>query len=213
MNLLKIYCAPKLYSEYSDGLDIWGTISVVIIDKNSGDALTLLQTEWDILNLADWFSANRELIPKQSLNINGETVMSGESIAEALHRFQERDIESVVELDIWHDAIAQSRFWVINSLRNALKGADVPAILIGCNKGHGEISLVDENLLYSENPVFIAKRGTWSYQFDMHSFLSDLTFELISTLKGIPQTRLTQHIQEVLLELERPFQVTKCGAR
>lgn len=112
----------------------------------------LLSTEWDVIPLAKWFIENWHLICTQFLSIPNITVpiMASEGIAQAIHRLQEQQVE-----DEWFDALYNFREH--HSLRFSMRGANIPEVFLGYNRGNGEISSDTEF-------------ESWFYSFNLEAF-------------------------------------------
>lgn len=148
----------------------WGRVIISIFVKDN--EFNLLDTQWDLSMLLDWFNENEQSIRHDALNDEslGIYVLQAESLAQAMSRLQERDFSDNQEAleDKWHDFLFDFR--QKHSLRFALRGTDIPEIFIGINRGSGEISLCDESM--------------WSYQFDMEDFLSSVHKEIHLFVNG-----------------------------
>jgi hypothetical protein len=138
----------------------WGCLKIVILSNES--QITLLETEWEMAMLLEWFSENEQFIKSESL-INKEIglyTFPSESLAQALNRLQEceftEDEESLE--DLWVGTLF--KFRQRHSLRFGLRGAEIPEIIIGFKDEAGEISLSSE-------------KCEWIYKFDMNDFFAD----------------------------------------
>ncbi|WNZ26899.1 hypothetical protein HJG54_34250 [Leptolyngbya sp. NK1-12] len=146
--------------------EIWGCISISLLTDHQ--LVSLLQTQWDLSGLKAWFEENQDFIRSEVLSIDGSSPLPSESLAQALNRLQEKEFsenEQDAE-DHWFDALFEFR--QRHSLRFALRGANIPEIIIGYHRGAGEISLSN-------------REDDWSYLFDMDDFISDLRQKLIYT--------------------------------
>lgn len=155
---LKPHPYPKDPSASSEK---WGSIAILIL-ASEGEKL-LLEWEWNLIQLAVWFAENEEFLNCDTLSANEMDLfpLPSESLAQAINRLREQDFpEGNDDLEEqWHSTLLEFREH--HSLRFALRGTDVPEIIIGCNRGVGEISLSTED-------------EEWSYSFDMADFLSDI---------------------------------------
>lgn len=150
--------------EIGSQFEAWGYLSVSILA--SENKILLLEVEWDIFCLAEWFIENQNFLSHETLSINKESLtLPLESLAQALQRLEERDFSQQEEQEEqeWFDILFQFREH--HSLRFALRGAKIPEIIIGCNYGVGEISLSNEE-------------DNWSFLFDMDDFIHDLQKQL-----------------------------------
>jgi hypothetical protein len=161
---------PCPYSQSEKSIsDLWSAISIWL--QTNGEKILLLQTEWEILPLAEWFSKNYAALRDETLTVPGNSLpaLSSESLAQALNRLQNSEFEDQEVEDAWFDQLFDFR--QAHALRFALRGTRIPDIVIGNNHGSGEISLSNEN-------------EEWRYTFDMNQFLEDLSQKLES-IKGL----------------------------
>lgn len=150
---------PSPYLNHSTLEDeVWG--QVTIIASNSKET-ELLVWQWNLRLLETWFNTNRVALLSELLSIQGYSPLPGESLAQALIRFQYRDFTPQSEKleEIWFNSLFE--YHQRHSLRFAFRGADIPDIIIGLNHGTGEISTVSE-------------RAEWSYKFDIRDFCDNL---------------------------------------
>lgn len=149
--------------EPSSRFEAWGHLAVtVLID---GEPVSLFETEWDLYLLAKWYigchapSSDQKLV--LSINEQQFSPLPGESLAQALTRLQQRDFPEGEEDDEEYWFTTLFSFRRRHSLRFALRGANIPDIIIGCNRGVGEISLSSD-------------QSHWAYNFEMNDFDLDL---------------------------------------
>jgi hypothetical protein len=159
---------PCPYSQSEKSIsDRWGAISIWL--QTNGEKILLLQTEWEIFPLAEWFTKNYVALRDETLTVPGNSLpaLSSESLAQTLNRLQDSDLEDQQEEEeeAWFDQLFAFR--QAHALRFALRGARIPDIVIGNSHGTGEISLSNEN-------------EEWRYTFDMNQFLEDLSQKLES---------------------------------
>jgi hypothetical protein len=64
--------------------ELWGRIRIDII--KDGKVMPLLDWQWDLYLLAEWFSMNHRALRHQQLSIGDNTVENDESLAQALAR-------------------------------------------------------------------------------------------------------------------------------
>jgi hypothetical protein len=145
-------------------LEAWGRIGIYLLNNKS--IKLLFEVEWDIALFIEWLVENQETLATEYLEIQGHTPLPSESLAQALDRFRERDFSEEEEEQeaIWFDSLYA--YCTRHDLWFGLIGTKVPNIYIGCNHGHGEISLD----LEGQEPK--------SYQFDMPDFLSSFANEI-----------------------------------
>jgi hypothetical protein len=162
--------------------ELWGQITVSV--AADGHKIVVLKTQWDLNEFARWLSDNRSYLCHDELSIDGNGPLAGESLAEALSRFREREFsanEDEAEAR-WFDAIYQ--YYLRHGLRIALRGSRLPDIIIGYNHGRGEISRADGRLSSENGPDdHFAQPGSWAYTFDIDTFCADLQ-ELIGQMAG-----------------------------
>lgn len=140
----------------------WGRISINVVRDTQ--EIPLLNSEWILVLFAAWFAGNKDNLSHETLSIAGNNSLPSESLAQALNRLQRDFAESEEEAKYqWFSSLFEFR--QRHSLRCALRGAAIPDIIIGYNRGSGEISLSEEN-------------EEWSYQFDMNDFCLDLQRKL-----------------------------------
>ena len=164
-NKLLFFLKPKIYPYLAEEREAakfikWGSLKIVVVSNNK--KITLLETEWDLLPLIKWFDRSEQKIKFQTLQNSyvGLRVLDSESLAQALNRLQEQEFaEEQENLEyIWFDTLFEFREH--HSLRFAMRGSKVPSIIIGSNRGSGEVSL--------SNRV-----NEWSYQFNLDKFFAD----------------------------------------
>lgn len=149
--------------EATSPFEAWGSLFVFMMTNSK--QIPLLQTQWNLALLAEWFIENQTCLRYETLSLNGKSlVLPSESLAQALKRLQGQDFSmEEAEEEQWFDQLFQFRQH--HSLRFALRGANIPEIIIGCNHGAGEISLS-------------SKEDKWAYPFDLDDFLRDLQQQL-----------------------------------
>jgi hypothetical protein len=173
---LTIDLEPKAYPYPHDpGADRerWGRITVSI--ATDGRRIVVLKTEWDLNQFVQWLGDNRNFLCHDELSIEGNGPLDGESLAEALSRFREREFsadEDEAEAR-WFDAVYQ--YYLRHGLRMALRGSRLPDIIIGYNHGNGEISRADAQRSPEDGPdEHLALPGPWAFAFDIDAFCADL---------------------------------------
>ncbi len=169
--------------------EAWGTLSIELLMQGHAPPfdrtrqVTLWESEWDLAALAEWFVQHRNYLCTTTLPAHDQypTQLPGECLAQALQRLTARDFADGEEDagDGWADALYEFR--THHSLRLALRGARMPAIIIGCNNGSGEISLARQARLFNVDDDW-TYLGMWAYPFDMERFLADLSAKLKSLL-------------------------------
>lgn len=170
--------------------EVWGRLYISIHVEDSQKTTPLLTWEWNLLEFIMWFVQAQPYFPHNELLIQGQGSRSEESLAQALNRLQDRDVfSSESEEDQWFDALHKYR--MLHSLRFALRGSNVPPIIIGLNQGRGEISLDDKE--------------RWCYHFDMKQFCQDVRQNCIVLLAQVAKQPLNaythQHVTAILEEL------------
>lgn len=182
--------------EYSDA---WGRIVLTVVDAS--ESIILLDAQWDMLELAAWFVDNRGYVCNQALLIEGDEAWEGESWAKTMDRFHNKDFRSPEEFDVWHQRLDESDLLTRHSIASYLKGAAVPHILIGCNRGLGEISHVQMIPDPYTGQSQYHKWGDWCYHVDLDAFLKEASAEILSFL---------HQIQAQVIEPERQAVVQQC---
>jgi hypothetical protein len=157
---------PHPYAEHHAAhLEAWGRVLLTITGPGT-DTLTLLDTQWNLDALAEWFAEQRGALHHDALNINGHMPRPDESLAQARRRLLRRQFaEDDGALERWHDAL-----WAYDEghwLYRGFQGSRfVRGIVIGLNHGHGEISRCDDE-------------AEWVHAFDMDSFCRQMRRELM----------------------------------
>ncbi|WP_414527657.1 hypothetical protein [Nodularia chucula] len=145
-------------NEKSSMFEEWGDIKILILFENK--KLILLKTEWNMLEIVKWVIKNQHNFCNSIENIHEEIqVFANESLAKSLERLHQKDFyEEEDSQDKWYEALY--KFREQHNLRFAMRGSNIPDIVIGLNKGKGEISLYNEE-------------HDWSYSFDIEDFLNN----------------------------------------
>ena len=82
-------------------------------------------------------------------------------------------------MDTWFDALYAYRQG--HTLRAALRGANIPDIVIGCVGDEGQIAhMADPAYVAPQHAAFYTDVRTWSFAFDMPDFCEDLRQQLHS---------------------------------
>lgn len=174
---------------YSDPIDMgtvaWGKITITVIIKGSDPPydhqmqVPLLQTQWDIAELARWFDAITGSLYDELPSADGwPSALPHESLSQALQRLVSREFAEDEEeaQDEWDDALY--RFRTQHSLRFAMRGARIPDIIIGYNQGSGEISLRRQEPDDDVSQGDWSFLGAWAYPFDLGDFRDHLKREI-----------------------------------
>jgi hypothetical protein len=148
-------------------LEAWGCITMRILI--GGTSVVLFDGEWDLAQLAEWYTESRTALCTEILAIEGNGSLPGESLLHALKRLQDHvfpldDREAEAH---WDDALYEYR--QRHSLWAALPGAQVPDMVIGCNHGSGEVAISDKGI-------------EQVYQFDIDDICQDLKQQLLEFL-------------------------------
>ena len=151
-------------------LEAWGTLQIVL--HADGQSRMLLDWEWDLSRLAEWFAEHQAALCRAALVIAGEGPRPAESLAQALRRFGVRDFppEDDAAADRWGDALYNYR--LRHGLVLAFRGTDMPDIVIGRNRGAGEISYSNAG---DEGADALEE---WAYQCDLEDFCQSLRHDL-----------------------------------
>jgi hypothetical protein len=150
-------------------LDAWGQLNIAL--EMPEETVSLFSVEWNLDDLAEWFADHKsaianEAFPFHELNCSPA---SEESLAESLNRCSPVSPEVFEEQFLQRLEVLQG-YASRHSLWSALPGIQMPAMVVGRNRGEGEIS-VDRVEAYQD------MKG-WAYAFDMDDFCTDLTEEL-----------------------------------
>lgn len=167
--------------------DIWGSIRIQAMQNSV--LVTLLDWQWDLLAFAEWFVVTQEDLLTETFYIAGHAPRTGESLSQALERMRERDdFVDEREADDWFDALYI--YYTHHSLQVALRGAAIPDIIVGLNRGQGEISL----------------HNAWHYSFDIESFCTRLRREFSwvfrEQMRGLLPAPVKNRVQAVLSKVE-----------
>ena len=149
---LDVESLPHPYpNEPSARVEAWSRITLHLVGPDR--QVELLDTQWDMLALAEWFAEHHEAICHDTLLVGSP--LPNESLAQALKRLQGKHLRTERAQEQRHAALLAYRRQ--HSLRFALRGAALPEIIIGCNHGIGEISRSDDD-------------ANWAYTFAMADF-------------------------------------------
>ncbi len=178
---------PSPYPEL-EAVDYWGETRLTV-ESDEGRVL-LLNWIWDLNHLGDWYTENVEALCQGELEIVGERPRSDESLAEAIDRLRDRDFDEDDEDAMFQYDGEIYEYRKAHGLWAAFRGTRIPDIIVGCNRGDGEISLSEISSQvafedYEERPLSDCadvKLGAWSFRFDMQAFLTELQNGLQITL-------------------------------
>ena len=124
------------------------------------------------MTLTNWFINNKNTLCKKTQVFEHPEwgLQHGESLAKWLWNAQNRNFghENTRFEDEWFDELYEFR--ESHSLSFALRGANVPDIIVGLNNEIGEIS-------------FFSLENEWAHQFDMGDFCISLHKSLVKILK------------------------------
>lgn len=143
----------------------WAEIKLILRFDSNSNELCLLSHQWDADHLAEWYIENATSIWNKTL----PQIFNQESLACALKRLQNFEFtEKQEDLEFaWHETLYQFRR--SHSLRFALRGANIPEIILGKKNEHGEISRCDE-------------KEDWHYEFSIDEFIGSSTDNLVKFL-------------------------------
>lgn|GEM_PF-2672971 len=149
---------------------IWGSIILSIVDEGTSELL--LETQWDIDYLTDWYLEHGNKLCQMELpfDINGD-----KSLAELLFQMTGKDFDDDNEEDNWFDKLFAFR--EVHSLDLWFRGLNMPDIIIGCRENNGEVSLYFRSSTHIYSGY--TKPGSWAYKFDFQTFRDNLRSELI----------------------------------
>ena len=154
-------------------LEAWSEIRLYV--RHETEQIILTEIEWDIIPLAEWFAQVKSNLLEESLSIidpitgNKCEPYPSESLSQALDRFYERDFSEEEDMAEFEWSTQLYEFRQRHCLRFAFRGSIMKDIIIGCNKGTGEISIRHED-------------NKWMYRFDMGDFCEDLERKLVRIL-------------------------------
>lgn len=166
--------------------EMWGRIRLILSTEEQ--ELILLDWQWDILPLAEWFTRNHSALCSAAESVGGIiTPSASESLAQTLDRVQQREFSEFEdeEADEWFAYIF--RFREQHAFRFALRGTDIPDIVIGINRRCGEISHCNDTC--------------WSYEFDMNLFCENAQHNIRRVLEHRCRTTDDAAVQETIAAL------------
>ncbi|NJL55788.1 hypothetical protein HC928_11780 [bacterium] len=123
----------------------------------------MLESQWDLSGVLSWFHLQIDASSALFKPVNDIHILSSESLAQAVARIQQRDFNDQNEEDRMMNCLYAFR--KCHCLRFQLRGADIPDLFIGRNRGNGEISL-------SSNV------SEWKYCFDIDDFVNHFRLEI-----------------------------------
>ena len=222
--LFSLRLLPHPYmSAPASRLEAWGALTVTL-SAPSGD-LILLSKEWDLDKVVQWFGDHQHSLCRETLPVDGDICVPEptESLAQAHERcfarpypwdfiaegdeylyedeeYFDDDVDD--EADRWFGPLKEY-LWR-HSLAFALRGITIPNIIIGCNRGVGEISL-------SSHEGEPATHVEWAYQFHMGDFLSHIRSELNQFLDVWSDSSSDPDVHAYVRVLRAPIQDETLG--
>lgn len=148
-------------------LDIWGLVELYLVHETEE---LIFKLEWDILPFLEWYIERR----KERFTPLPIEVTPEQSLAQAIEQFLSAGfkIEDEDAFEQWWETSPDLRS--DRSLYFAFPGTKTPHIIIGMNKGMGEISLSDHDGHTVEPPerarTLWFNPSEWAYAFDMDEF-------------------------------------------
>ncbi len=212
MNQLRLSLEPrpKHVSEFSDE---WGRLTFAILIGS--ERIVLLDVRWNVLEFAEWFVEHWTFLCQHKLIIEGDAIAEHENLSQAMNRLYDKDFESQTDFDRWHEKLDELSYWTHHSIHAGFEGAAVPPILIGCNRGQGEISHVERIPDPFKGQGAFVKPGDWQYEIDIADFLRSVSQEMLAYMhrisSTIPASELPR-VMKVVQALERfPTDINCCG--
>jgi len=152
-------------------LESWGRFVFAV--ERGREIVTLVDSQWNLDALAEWFVESEVALRAEELCIAGYGPLPQESLAQAEHRLRDRDFaDGDPEEAPWFEALFA--YWEQHNLYVPFRGSrHVPSMYIGLNKGVGEVSRYDP-----DHDI------AWAYPFDMAAFCATLRQELVALLRA-----------------------------
>ncbi len=155
-------------------LEAWGLLKVNLVVPNG--QVTLLELEWNLDTLAEWYAEYQDAICYEVLPVTICTPKSNESLAQAWYRCFFEDIRGSDDIneESEHDfqrRVKLQEYATRHFISTGLLGTTVPPIVIGLNRGVGEISLcIKEGDYICEGPDDPMYSQEWAFTFNMVDF-------------------------------------------
>ncbi len=199
MNQLRLSLEPrpKHVSELSDK---WGGLTFTIL--TASESMVLLDVRWNVLEFAEWFVENWTFLCQHKLLIEGDAIAEHENLSQAMNRLYDKDFELQADFDRWHERLEELSFWTHHSIRAGLDGAAVPDVLIGCNRGRGEISHMQRSPDPYNGQGAYAKPGDWQYEIDIADFLRNASQEILAYMHRISSTIPASELPRVMKAIQ-----------
>lgn len=168
--------------------EAWGHLSIYSLYEEVHE--DLVNIDYNLETLALWYSNYSETWCIESL-----PTLPHESLAEAMNRltrqaykaFDKNNEEEFQQLIHKVSSFNEGHAW-----HSAMPGLLLPTILIGCNRGIGEISMDlggdhsgIKDLVFDSETL---KLGTWSYRFDMDDFKVSFYIQIMEFLHAWLET-------------------------
>src|SRR5262245_21144053 len=118
-------CPHPYPAEPGSELQLWGKITIVVV-RNSGRQL-LYETEWDLMEFAEWFANNQSALCSEYFVVQDATpaVLPGESLAQLLRRLLQYECDDDDVEQQWFTQLYEFRSRHVLSF--AMRGSQVPA--------------------------------------------------------------------------------------
>lgn len=125
-------CKDEPNSEY----EIWGEIILELKDQSK--TIEILNHQWDILEVYDWFLKNKNTLLTESFPFDFEDEKCIASCRDVL--YEKNDFKHLNEEIEYYEKIEN----YFSNHYFKLKGTDTPILFIGLKNGNGEISWFDD---------------------------------------------------------------------
>ena len=121
----------------------WCSFALKILDDNGNEIRTLIQSQWDLLPILNWFVDNKDSLLSESLpiSINDES-----SIAKGIYQFYDTLDDSMTLEKIVDDMF---EYRERHEITFALRGKTVDDIIIGLKDDKYTVSLYNEEEKWS----------------------------------------------------------------
>lgn len=121
------------HSEY----EIWGEI-ILKLNQNPSKSIEILNHQWDILEVYEWFQKNKAALLTESFPFYFEDEKCMAQSRDVL--YEKKDFKDLNEEFEYYDTIEN----YFSTHHFKLKGTDTPMLFIGLKNHRGEVSWFDE---------------------------------------------------------------------
>ncbi len=182
--------------------DIWALFELYLIHETEE---LIFRIEWNIMLFMKWYIEGR----KERFTPLPIEVTPEQSLAQAINQFWNAGlkIEDEDAFEVWWDTTPDLH--TVRSLQFGFPGTITPEIIIGMNKGTGEISLSDDNGYIVELPerarTLWFNTSEWAYAFDLDEFQRTTDAYILNFLQQALKTYEDPYTQKELKHLLADF--------